>query len=42
MTNNGEVFDALDDERLLKVFKMPTFEEFLDPLFPSTVGISST
>ncbi|KAF5987876.1 hypothetical protein FCOIX_767 [Fusarium coicis] len=42
MTNNGEVFDALDDERLLKVFKMPTLEEFLDRLFPSTVGVSST
>ncbi|KAF5642492.1 uncharacterized protein FTJAE_3649 [Fusarium tjaetaba] len=42
MTNNGEVFDALDDERLLKVYKMPTLEEFLDCLFPPTVGISST
>ncbi|PNP84076.1 hypothetical protein FNYG_02764 [Fusarium nygamai] len=42
MTNNGEVFDALDDERLLKVFKMPTLEEFLDRLFPSTAGLSYT
>ncbi|KAF5703769.1 hypothetical protein FGLOB1_8872 [Fusarium globosum] len=42
MTSMGEVFDALDDERLLKVFKMPTVEEFLDRLFPSTAGVSST
>ncbi|KAF5633754.1 hypothetical protein F25303_9019 [Fusarium sp. NRRL 25303] len=42
MTSLGEVFDALDDERLLKVFKMPTLEEFLDRLLPSTSGISST
>ncbi len=41
MTSMGEVFDALDDERLLKVFKMPTLEEFLDRLFPSTAGVSS-
>ncbi|KAG4262865.1 hypothetical protein FPRO03_10228 [Fusarium proliferatum] len=41
MTSVGEVFDALDDERLLKVFKMPTLE-FLDRLFPSTAGVSST
>lgn len=42
MTSMGEVFDGLDDERLLKVFKMPTLEEFLDRLFPSTAGVSST
>ncbi|SCO57291.1 uncharacterized protein FFMR_14447 [Fusarium fujikuroi] len=41
MTSMGEVFDALDDERLLKVFKMPTLKEFLDRLFPSTAGVSS-
>ncbi|KAF4441144.1 hypothetical protein FACUT_2912 [Fusarium acutatum] len=30
MTSTGEVFNVLDGERLLKVFKMPTLKEFLD------------
>ncbi|KAF5723944.1 hypothetical protein FMUND_1265 [Fusarium mundagurra] len=42
MTSLGEVFDALDDERLLKCFKMPTLEEFLDRLMPLTASIPST
>lgn len=42
MTSNGEIFNAMEDERLLKVFKMPTLEEFLDSLMPSTAGVPST
>ncbi|KAG5754833.1 hypothetical protein H9Q72_003596 [Fusarium xylarioides] len=42
MTSLGEVFDSLDDARLLQCFEMPTLEEFLDRLYPSTVGTSST
>ncbi|KAH7468000.1 hypothetical protein FOMA001_g15194 [Fusarium oxysporum f. sp. matthiolae] len=41
MTSNGEIFNAMEDERLLKVFKMPTLEEFLDSLMPSTAGVPS-
>lgn len=41
MTSMGEVFDCLDDERLLKVFIMPTLEEFLDRLFPFTASVAS-
>ncbi|KAF4951579.1 hypothetical protein FGADI_7354 [Fusarium gaditjirri] len=42
MLNNGEIFNALEDERLLKVYDMPTLEEFLNKLFPSTAGVSGT
>ncbi|KAF5248698.1 hypothetical protein FANTH_5768 [Fusarium anthophilum] len=42
MTNMGQVCNPLEDERLLKVYEMPTFEEFLDRLFPSTARTSST
>ncbi|KAJ0154748.1 putative lactate 2-monooxygenase PB1A11.03 [Fusarium oxysporum f. sp. albedinis] len=42
MTSNGEVFNAMEDERLLKVFKMPTLEEFFDSLMPSAAGVPST
>lgn len=42
MTSNGEIFNAMEDERLLKVFKMPTLEEFLDSLMPSIAGVPST
>ncbi|KAF5985450.1 methyltransferase [Fusarium bulbicola] len=42
MTSMAEGFNPLEDERLLKVYEMLTLEEFLDRLFPSTAGISST